>query len=133
MHRVLLPFLWVAGVLNIAAPILPADDPAGVVYLDQGWDDEVRQTYYYSPQGSMILPYDWFLALEQPFANRLFREDEHLEGFRYLPNAAGKHNPDGLPVGFVLSKREGRNWLGMTSSPTTERPSGWMVGPACRT
>ena len=46
-------------------------DPLGesvqkVVYLDQGWSPADSQRYYFTSQGSQILPYDWFLVLEQP-------------------------------------------------------------------
>src|SRR5712691_11526500 len=29
------------------------------------WTDERRQWYYHTSQGSQIMPYDWFVALEQ--------------------------------------------------------------------
>jgi hypothetical protein len=44
-----------------------------VLYLEQGWSREERQRFYYTTQGSQLIPYDWFLALEkagsqEPFA-----------------------------------------------------------------
>jgi hypothetical protein len=39
-----------------------------VVFLEQGWGDEKRAMFYQTTQGSRMLPYDWFLKLEQ--ANR---------------------------------------------------------------
>ena len=39
--------------------------PAGaaeVVYLDQHWTPELREQFYFTPQGSRLMPYDWFLA-----------------------------------------------------------------------
>ncbi|MFT4554743.1 MAG: hypothetical protein ACI8P0_000839 [Planctomycetaceae bacterium] len=36
-----------------------------VTYLDQGWDDDTRQEFYYTPQGSELIRYSWFMALEQ--------------------------------------------------------------------
>lgn len=110
----LLPFALTLCALLSLSDTASAEEPAQLIYLDQGWDDAARQKYYYSPQGSMITPYEWFLALEQPYAETLFRDDAHLSGFGYLPNKAGEHNPDGLPVGFVASRREGRAWFGMT-------------------
>ena len=66
------------------------------------------------PQGSQILPYDWFLALEQPDSTTPFRDNQNILKYRYLAQNPGPHNPDGLPVGFVPGKGTGRNWLGMT-------------------
>ncbi|MCI0535918.1 MAG: hypothetical protein L0Z50_11900, partial [Verrucomicrobiales bacterium] len=34
------------------------------LYLEQGWTAEERQRFYYTTQGSQLIPYDWFLALE---------------------------------------------------------------------
>jgi hypothetical protein len=70
-------------------------------YLDQGWSEDQRQQFYTTPQGSYLLPYEWFLHLEQPGADRPFRSEDYMERFRYLPNRNPKTNPDGLPVGFV--------------------------------
>ncbi len=77
-----------------------ADDD--VIYLDQGLSAETRQDYYYDPQGSSLMPYDWFLALEQSARNQLFRNDDHIRSFGYLPNEKNESNPDGLPVGLQL-------------------------------
>lgn len=91
-----------------------SEQRTAVVYLEQGWSQDERQEYYYRPQGSELLPYDWFLALEQPFADRPFRAPDYIERFRYIPNAPNPYNPDGLPVGFTKSVREGKAWMGMT-------------------
>jgi hypothetical protein len=37
-----------------------ADD---VVFLDQGWSQDVREAYYQISQGSSVMPYDIFLNL----------------------------------------------------------------------
>ena len=86
------------------------------VYLDQGWTDDERQTFYYLPQGSELLPYDWFMALEQPYQKGMFHDDEFLANFRYIPNPKSKTNPDGLPVGFAkgIDKQTGKAWMGLT-------------------
>ena len=97
------------------------DDPLGeavkqVVYLDQGWTADQSLRFYSTPQGSLIIPYDWFLALEQPDSTTPFRDDRNILKFRYLPQrpAADSANPDGLPVGFVADTSRGLRWLGMT-------------------
>lgn len=81
----------------------PTGDPRtpGLIYLEQGWNEAQRREFYHLSQGSQLLPYDWFLALEQPDSEALFRDDGHLASLGYLPTAADpEHNPDGLPVGF---------------------------------
>lgn len=73
-----------------------------VLFLDQGWTNEDRQTFYYLSQGSELLPYHWFLALEQSDSDELFRADQHMKKLGYIPQQPDKNlNPDGLPIGFV--------------------------------
>ena len=50
----------VLGTFLLAA--VPAD--AQVEFLQQNWTSEVRQFYYTTSQGSRMMPYKWFLALE---------------------------------------------------------------------
>ncbi len=95
------------------------DDPLGepvdkVVYLDQGWSPAVSLKFYFTSQGSQIIPYDWFLALEQADSQTLFRDNQNILKYRYLPQLPDSNNPDGLPVGFVGDEGVGRRWLGLT-------------------
>ncbi|MDA0282927.1 MAG: di-heme-cytochrome C peroxidase [Planctomycetota bacterium] len=102
----------VAVLLCITANSGRADD---VTFLDQGWDDDTRQQFYYTPQGSELIRYSWFIALEQPDCACLFRDNAYLTSFKFLPNSPNKHNPDGLPVGFVGDATTGKDrWLGLT-------------------
>jgi hypothetical protein len=103
------------------------NDPLGepvtkVLYLQQNWSGEQSVQFYFTAQGSLILPYEWFLALEQADVVTLFRDNQNILKHRYLPQNPGKLNPDGLPVGFVASSGLGRRWLGMTCAAchTTE-------------
>jgi hypothetical protein len=94
-------------------------DPLGesvrkVVYLDQGWSPGDSQRYYFTSQGSQILPYDWFLVLEQPENDQFFRDQENMLKFRYLIQKPDSMNPDGLPVGFAKDNGRDRTWLGFT-------------------
>jgi hypothetical protein len=94
-------------------------DPLGepvqkVVYLSQGWTPEQSLDFYFTSQGSQIVPYDWFLALEQADSETPFRDPQNMLRFRYLPQLPDKWNPDGLPVGFVGGEGSGRKWLGLT-------------------
>jgi hypothetical protein len=71
-----------------------------VVRLDQGWTPEQREKYYQTSQGSLIIPYSWFLALEQPgFGNHEpFVTEANLVRYDLVPDSS-KYNPDNLPVG----------------------------------
>gem|GEM_PF-39662 len=85
-----------------------------VVYLDQNWSPSESNRFHFTPQGSQIIPYDWFLALEQPDSATPFRDNYNMLRYRYLPQQPGPLNPDGLPIGFVSDPGAGRDWLGMT-------------------
>ena len=95
------------------------DDPLGeaisvVKFLDQNWSARQRAEFYTTPQGSRLVPYDWFLALEQADSATPFRDIKNILRYRHLPQAVSTGNPDGLPVGFVADVGAGRRWLGMT-------------------
>src|ERR1700722_17509302 len=82
-------------------------------YLEQGWSTADRNMFYTTSQGSEMMPYEWFLALEQPNSESPFLADG-LSRFGYLPNSDKTNNPDGLPVGFVKDIGENGDWVGMT-------------------
>lgn len=100
-----------------AIPVVEAD---GVVpervELNQGWSPEIRDRFWFTSQGSRILPYVWFMWLEQAGSNELFRNVEHMDSLRYLPMKSSQRNPAGLPIGFALDndKKSGDAWLGLT-------------------
>lgn len=86
------------------ARVLGADvgkPPLTPTYLEQGWSPSEREAFYYTPQGSQLIPYDWFLVLEKKEGGGLFRDNANLDRLRLLPREASPRNPDGLPVGFV--------------------------------
>jgi hypothetical protein len=94
-------------------------DPFGetvtkVVYLDQGWSPSRGLDFYFTTQGSQIIQYPWFLALEQADSTAPFRDNQNMLRFRYLPQMPDSKNPDGLPVGFVSDTSNNGNWLGLT-------------------
>ena len=72
-----------------------------VIYLDQNWTKKDRENFYFLNQGSRLLPYDYFLYLEQVDSTDLFRSDENMRRFGFLPISASRMNPDRLPIGFV--------------------------------
>ena len=112
--------LIVAVVVVAAAPflnkkldefrvVLPElDRPPEVVKLDQNWTDAQRQQFHHTPQGTRLIPADWFKALEQPcfspFGCGKFADPAYLSRFGFIPSQADALNPDGLPIGFALDK-----------------------------
>jgi uncharacterized protein (DUF2235 family) len=83
--------------------------PTDVAWLPQNWTEDQRRRYYHTAQGSELLPYAWFLALEQPrFTIKgapPFRENSYMQGFGFIPDSISLQNPDGLPVGFARDDR----------------------------
>jgi hypothetical protein len=47
------------------------------VDMDQNWNEAAKQKFWFTTQGSQIMPYKWFLALEVPWENLLFK-DAHV-------------------------------------------------------
>jgi hypothetical protein len=90
------------------------DQFLNVRYLWQGWKPADSMWFYNTTQGSDLLPYDFFMALEKPGTSELFRSDDNLNYYRYLTQQATLSNPDGLPVGFVKDRYKGRDYLGFT-------------------
>ena len=71
-------------------------------YLDQGWDSEQREEFYTTAQGSQLIPFKWFLELEQSGSQKLLRDDDSIRKYGFLPSGKSERNPHGLPIGFVL-------------------------------
>ena len=110
--------------------LLLSPDPFGdtaerVAYLDQGWEPRDSMDFYTRTQGSRLMPYAWFLALEQADNEKLFRDAQNMSRLRYLPQKPTPCNPDGLPVGFVKDPHhatESTDYIGLTCAAchTTE-------------
>ncbi len=86
------------------------------IEIEQGWDDQTRLNFWFTSQGSQLIPYRWFTWLEQADNTDLFRSADHMELMRYLPIESSALNPSGLPIGFTISKaKRGKDqWLGFT-------------------
>ena len=88
-----------------------------LLQIPQGWNDEIRDKFWFTSQGSGILPYDWFLHLEEAAGTERFARSEHMNELRYVTLSESRNpvslNPDGLPIGFVKDK-EKNSWLGLT-------------------
>jgi hypothetical protein len=85
---------------------MPAYKPIEVQFGKQNWSSNQREWFYHTAQGTVLLPYKWFLALEQPKIKAFgtvprFSESTYLARFGFLPDVASLQNPDGLPVGLA--------------------------------
>jgi hypothetical protein len=90
------------------------DQFSSVRYLWQGWKPADSMWFYNTTQGSDLLPYDFFMALEKPGTSELFRSGDNLNYYRYLPQKSTLSNPDALPVGFVKDRYKGKDYVGLT-------------------
>jgi len=94
------------------------------VLLPQNWNCDQRQAFWFTDQGSEIIPYSWFLHLEQADSSEKFIHPDHIDGLRYLPQQPTALNPDGLPIGFTRGAAAAdtdngaisKAWLGMNCS-----------------
>lgn len=87
-----------AGIVQAAESYGAAGD---TVWLEQGWSPFDRDWYYYQTQGAEIIPYAFFLNLEQTDSEVSFRDDAHMNELGFTPMPPSPSNPDGLPMGFT--------------------------------
>ncbi|MER0216167.1 MAG: ribonuclease E [Nitrosomonas sp.] len=103
---------------NRGAPISGVDKFGGqfsrIAYLDQGWSAADSLWFYTATQGSNLLPYSFFLVLEQSSSSALFRANENIDRYGYLPQRQTSSNPDGLPAGMVRDEYQGKAYMGFT-------------------
>lgn len=87
---------------------------------NQNWDQQMREWYYYTPQGSRLIPYKWLLALEVPRREEKFAASENLSQYGLIyDSVASPMNPDKLPIGFAkdpLDQPVTGQWAGLTCS-----------------
>ncbi len=80
--------------------------PPQVQVLHQNWTEAQRQTFYFTPQGTRLLPLKWFLALEQPcfspFGCEKFSDPAYLNRFGFILGPESDNNPHSLPIGFAV-------------------------------
>ena len=84
---------------QVLPPPLPNRAPAkAAVWLDQNWTTEDRHWFHHASQGTATfqVPYDWFMALEQPGLRLLSRpgllsDSAYLERFGFLPSPKSVH------------------------------------------
>ena len=72
------------------------------IWLEQGWTRAESIEFYLKNQGSELIPYEWFLALEEADSHALFRSDKNMLALGFITQPASLKNPDALPIGFIL-------------------------------
>jgi cytochrome c peroxidase len=101
--------LSVAALLGTAAPVWAATE------LPQGWTSEDRVQWWNGPQGSLIMPYDWFLKIDRADASGMFAAPDNLAAYGFLHSVSGPLNPDSLPIGLSRETPRGSTiFVGMT-------------------
>ncbi|MDB6063665.1 MAG: hypothetical protein JWM78_3768 [Verrucomicrobiaceae bacterium] len=90
------------------------DHFASIKYLDQNWRAQDSLWFYTVTQGSDLLPYDLFMEVEQIGSAKLFRDNDNINSYGYLPQHSTSRNPDGLPVGFVKDVFHKHEYLGFS-------------------
>src|SRR5262245_12183395 len=91
-----------AGVSAPDAAAAESEYQSAVRYLDQGWNRDTTNWWYFASQGTVFMPYEWFLALEQADGLELFTAPGHMGRLGFLVEPRNPtYNPDGLPVGFA--------------------------------
>lgn len=86
------------------------------LYLEQNWSARDSLYFYNTTIGSDLIPYDFFLALEQVDSTKLFRDNSHLDQYRFLSQKPTFSNPEGFPVGITKDSFEGADYVGLTCS-----------------
>lgn len=96
-------YVGVVSLFISCAPIAQAEMIYGeAITVDQGWSDADRSFFYFAPQGSPILPLDYFLSLEQPGNTEPFLDRGYLSDFGMIFWDDPVANPQSLPVGLTV-------------------------------
>ena len=90
------------------------------------WSAEERQWFYHASQGSRLMPYKWFISLEQVDSRESFLDPDHLAQFRMIPDP---DRADHLPVGFAVDCIDPVD----PASPTPQEPYVGMSCAVCHT
>lgn len=87
---------------QVLPPPLPNPAPIKAAHwLDQNWTTEDRHWFHHASQGTATfpVPYDWFVALEQPGIRLvsqpgLLKDSNYLERFGFLPSPKSVHTDE---------------------------------------
>ncbi|MGY3615232.1 di-heme-cytochrome C peroxidase [Bradyrhizobium sp. USDA 10063] len=99
------PLLAIAALLFLSSIAVTQDNTVrqNPVHLPQGWSTDTLNRWHFISQGTPLIPYEWFLALEheQPGHTTPIRSPENLQRLGFLAEPARPgDNEDGLPVGL---------------------------------
>ena len=77
---------------------MPAYKPVPVEAQHQNWSHDQSAWFYHTGQGTELLPYKWFLALDQPKlqifgAVPKFSDTSYLARFGFLPDPQARRTP----------------------------------------
>jgi hypothetical protein len=84
-------------IAQLLPPPLSKREPLKAAYwLEQNWSTEDRHWFHHVTQGTEIMPYSWFVALEQPglrlFGNPgMLVDSAYLERFGFIPSPRSIH------------------------------------------
>ncbi len=93
---------WVVSITTALGASASMAQPAEVTYLNQAWSKQDRADYYWTSQGSALLSYETYLALEAADTKNLFNSAANLEPMGFLMEPPDSiRNPDHLPVGVA--------------------------------
>jgi RoxA-like, cytochrome c-like len=105
--------LWIVGgvvvvvliglkAYSLVFPTLPQSPVyANYQVLQPEWSNDRREKFYQTSQGSLVMPYAWYHALESRTGREMFASPEVQVRYGLLPDNDPEHNPDQLPVGIV--------------------------------
>ena len=90
-----------------------------VTYLNQAWSEQDRAAFYWTSQGSALLSYDIYLALQVAGSDTLFNspKNSHRLGLLTEPSDPN-NNPDALPVGIAKAVVSSGQFTGVYAGMT---------------
>jgi hypothetical protein len=68
--------------------VLTSPEISNIRSFSQNWTDSQAKQFYNIAQGSRMVPYEWFLHLEQANSTNLFRDNDHIRSLGYLPRSS---------------------------------------------
>jgi hypothetical protein len=86
---------------------MPAYKAVDVQPVNQNWSPDQQKWFHHTPQGTELLPYKWFIALEQPHLKIFgpvpkFSDPNYLARFGFLLDPSNPENHGELPIGFAV-------------------------------
>jgi hypothetical protein len=103
-------FVAVVASLGVAA-VLETQPRAQPIELDQGWNTKTSEAFWFNSQGSRIMPYSWFIGLEQAANDSLLSDVNFLEGLGFIGVRGHR-----LPIGFAVDRNQKKTatYVGLT-------------------